>query len=836
MRNAYVPGRGNPNSKIAIIGEQPGYVEIRWKPPTPFVGPAGTVLDSCLQLAGIIRSECWLTNVIKDLDRPLAHYIDIGERAQTISQDGWEYINQLKSELEHIRPNVAVACGNVPLLALCSRTGITKWRGSVLESTLIPGLKVIPTMHPATVIPPKSNFSNKPLIVFDLKRALSESTFPEIRREERSVIIKPSFDRAIETLQWLHKRGEEGNILDFDIEVINEELDCFSFAWNPHESISIPLRDQSGDYFTIDQELDILLWVAKILSNPLIAIRGANIIFDLQFMLNRYGIKTHGSIHCTQVAQKILTPDYPAGLDFVTTTHTDIPYYKQDGKKWMKMGVGSWETWWTYNGMDTISTAASHPKQIDDLVAQDNIETYERQRLVIPPLIYMAHRGIKVDVAGIIAQRDKETKESEELTEQFKSIVGYDINPNSPQQLMDYFYKKLGHPPYKKRTAKGWVPTVDVDALKRLARKGVEGARILQKIRKTNKRIGTYLDIKKIDPDGRYRSSYKPVGAETGRLSSGETIFGTGGNQQNWPHDLLQYFRFDDGYIGYSFDLSQAENRIVAYVGGIVPMIEAFERGIDLHKMTAALVFGKSIDEISDEEGSCDLGDGTASERQWGKKANHSLNYDFGYKSFALKYEMPESEAKWIIDQYHRAYPGVRQNYHAMVQNLLKTTRTITNCYGRKRLFMGPVIPNPAGGVPAVACHQTYKEAYAQIPQSTVADKINEDGVEFIYYHNDPLFIPVELLTQIHDSIVLQIPISLSWRLHAMILTQIKRSLERIIYWHSSPVPIPADLAIGLNMYKKQMIELKAKNFPSDIETLAHFLATTYEKLRAQTN
>jgi DNA polymerase I len=107
-------------------------------------------------------------------------------------------------------------------------------------------------------------------------------------------------------------------------------------------------------------------------------------------------------------------------------------------------------------------------------------------------------------------------------------------------------------------------------------------------IRSLSKRISTYLNIGKVDIDGRYRSSYKPVGAETGRLSSGETIFGTGGNQQNWPHDLLRFFFFDEGYIGYSIDLSQIENRIVAYVGGVLSQIEAFEQGIDLHRLTAS--------------------------------------------------------------------------------------------------------------------------------------------------------------------------------------------------------------------------------------------------------
>ena len=207
------------------------------------------------------------------------------------------------------------------------------------------------------------------------------------------------------------------------------------------------------------------------------------------------------------------------------------------------------------------------------------------------------------------------------------------------------------------------------------------------------------------------------------------------------------------------------------------------------------------------------------------------MNYDFGYKSFALKYEISESESKWIVEQYHRAYPGVRQNYHAMVINLLRATRTLENCYGRKRLFMGPVIPNPSS-VPSAACHQTYKEAYAQIPQSTVADKINEDGVEYIYYNDDPLFHPIEQLTQIHDSIVFQIPISIPWINHARVLTLIKQSLEKTIHWHGSAVPIPADLTIGVNMFKDQSKELKSKYFPSDLNQLAQNLAIYYDELK----
>lgn len=258
-------------------------------------------------------------------------------------------------------------------------------------------------------------------------------------------------------------------------------------------------------------------------------------------------------------------------------------------------------------------------------------------------------------------------------------------------------------------------------------------------------------------------------------------------------------------------------------------MIKAFEEGIDLHRLTAALIFGKAYDEISNEDGSAALGDGRQSERFWGKKANHGLNYDLGYKSFALNYEIPESDAKFIVESYHRAYPGVRQNYHAMIQAQLKKNRTLTNLFGRKRIFMGPVIPNPPA-IPASACHVTYKEGYAQIPQSSTADKINEYGLEYVYY-NQHLFKPVELLAQIHDSIVFQIPLSVPWKQHAEILLLIKKSLELPLTWHGTHFIVPADLSIGFNMSKLDMVELKSKKIPNDVSLLASKLEEIYHDL-----
>lgn len=831
MKRTYVPPTGNPDAELAGCGEQPGTDEIRARPPKPFVGPAGRALDECLQMTKIVRRDIYLTNVIKDLDAPLKHYINIDTRGKaTIHPDGYQYIHELGEELKKL-PNLKciVAFGNIALLALTNRVGITKWRGSVLESTIVPGLKVVPTFHPATIIPPKFNYLNKPLICEDLLKANYESGFSDIVRQPREITVKPSFDESIDVLNYCYEAGVRGQIIGIDIEVIGGELDCISFAWSFDQAISIPFRGPRGEYFNIEQELEIMLLIAKIIQEPRITKAGANFIFDTQFLFHKYGIVPRGILHCTQIAQKISYPDFAAGLDFVTSMHTDVPYYKADGKQWMKMQTGSWEQWWNYNGMDSIIPVEAIPKQLETLRRQQNIETYERQRKLIYPLIYMSERGIKVDVQGMSKYRDEQQARLDQLSDRLNEVVGYEINYDSPKQLMNYFYTELKNQPYKKRNAKGqYVNTIDVDALKRLSRKGIEAAQIMLDIRGLTKRISTYLNIGKVDKDGRYRSSYKPVGAETGRLSSGETIFGTGGNQQNWPHDLLRFFLFDEGYIGYSFDLSQIENRIVAYVGGVIAQIEAFEQGIDLHSLTASIIFNKPYDQISKEDGSSPLGDGRQSERYWGKKGNHAINYDVGYKKFALVNEMPESDAKLIIEAVHRGYPQIRSGYQTMIQNMLRNNRMVTNLFGRNRLFLGPIIPSYPF-VSKGACDATFRDAYAHFAQSTCADKINEQGVEHIYYNS--VFNDIELLTQVHDSVAFQIPLIVPWEIQAEMLLKIKDSLETPLIWHDREIKTPCDLSIGLNMCKDDMVELKSKDIPNSPSFLADKLKEVYNDL-----
>lgn len=812
-RRSFVPPTGPYDTcSIAEVGEQPGRTEVARR--IPFVGDAGIELDSCNNDAGIARLDCYLTNVIKDLDLPLKHYIDLSISPPIISELGRSYINLLKDELTNCSANVIVAIGAIALYALTDRTGITNWRGSILESTLIPNRKIIPVIHPATVIPPKNVYLNKHLITMDLKRVLKESASSNIDRVERKIKIKSSFYETMRILDWAEREGLNGLTIDYDIECHNRELGCISFAIGENFAISIPFIAPGGDYFSPDQEGEVMIKINKILSDKRIKKRGQNIIFDSHFLLEKYGIRTN-NIDDTMVAQKILFQDFPVRLEFITAMYTDIPYYKKDGKIWLT-GRGSWEQGWIYNANDSLACASAYPKQAADLEKQNNVETYNRQMKMIPPLTYMMERKIKVNLDVMKEMADNELDKIDKYQEELNQLCKRDMNANSPKQVSTYFYLEKGVRPYK---TKGRV-TTDEDALKRIFRKGYKEARLILDIRGAVKRRSTYLNPEKVDPDKRIRSSYNPVGTRFSRISSSANIFKMGMNMQNWPHDLMRCLEADDGYIYYSFDLSQFENRIVAYVGNVTPMIDAFESGKDVHRLTASLVFNKPVDEISDKPGSSSLSGGRFSERFWGKKSNHELNYDMGYKSFSLECEIPERDGKYLHAKYHAMYPEVRENYQVGVRSQLAKDRTLTNLFGRKTLFL-----DNWGD-------RLFKVAYSCIPQGTCGDKINEDGIEFIYY-NQQWFKAIELLSQIHDSVGFQIPLSISWLEHAEMLIRIKNNLEKPLRWKGREFVVPVDLLIGLNMCKEDGVEIKAKEFPNNASLLANKLSIIHNNLKS---
>jgi uracil-DNA glycosylase family 4 len=781
---------------IAFVGEAPGAQEEKMG--EPFVGVSGSLLTQLMHNAGIGRHEVYLTNVVKE--RPprndITPFFEVKRNGVIKSAAFDSYVAELKEELSDCSANVIVAVGGTALFALCNLLASSKRRGSILESTLLPGRKVIPIIHPAAAL---RMYVYRHFITFDLKRVKEESLYPEIRRVIRDIKISPSFLDSMNFLEHVKQCPE----VAIDIEVTNEEISCISFAPTPFLGISIPFYGDGQDYFAVDQETAIWSSIEAILGNSSIKKYFQNGIFDMTFIHRKYGIKTY-NYDDTMIAEAVMYPDFPKGLDFITSIFTKEPYYKDEGKKHMKYG-GNMRDFWLYNAKDSLVCIEAFGRLKTDLERLGNYETYETQTKMIEPLIYMSERGMRVNVKA----RDKEARESEErireLEQKLWSITGSQINHASPKQLCDYFYGTKGVKPYINRKTGG--ATVDGDALKRLSRKGFEEARVISEIRGLAKRQSTYLEMQ-LDTDDRIRSSFNPVGTDSLRLSSSKTIFDTGGNTQNLPYDVRKFIEADESYVCYQMDLSQAENRVVAYISPDSLMIEAFESGRDIHRQTAALIFGKPMEEISDEDGSCPIGGGQHSERFWGKKANHGLNYDLGYKTFAFYYEIPEADAKFICERYHSAYPGVRR-YHAWVREKLSKDRILTNLFGWNRLFL-----DQWGD-------ELFKVAYSFIPQSSVAAILNRYGIIEPYYHG----VDIEYLNNVHDSIWFQKKVSDGWKAHARVLLQLKKSLERQLTWGPYSFSIPVDTEIGLNFGKH------GKDNPNGLIKVKFSTGTSVEEL-----
>lgn len=672
----FVPPSGRLDAPFVLIGEQPGRVEVRER--KVFVGPAGNELNLCLNAADIGRPLCYLTNVIKDLDHSKDAYIQLYKanrllKEPIISPAGQAYLDFLQWELSQTSAKYFGAIGALALFALTGRTGITKWRGSILDCILVDGRKVIPMLHPATVIAPKFQYLNRRLIIFDLKR-IKQYQAGLIVPTERETIVAPTFIQTMDFLNYCQQKGLGGSRISYDIEVFmnraHKQVSCIAFAVNRH-AMCIPFVDSAGDWFLIRQEAEIWQKIAEILEDPEIRICGQNLVFDGHFLLRIYGIHVT-NMDDTMIAQNTIMPDYPKGLDFITALWTDHPYYKADGKEFFK-GSGKYEKFWIYNATDANICDEALPKQLEEIERLHNTEIYKNQIALIEPLVYMMEKGLKVDVQRMeTAGRDYE-KKIEEAQRQLDLLAGRPLNAKSPKQLKDYFWGEKKIKPFQKAGK----DTYNDDAMKRLIRKDVPEAKLIQHIRRYTKLRSTYLDLEKIDTDGKIRCSYNPVGTRYSRLSSSKNIWGTGGNQQNWPHALQEFLIPDPGYVYYAFDLGQAENRIVAYVGEVLEMIDCFEQKIDVHSKTARMImsvyYHKKIPENINVRSLSPLGDGSKDWRHWGKRSNHCVLADtnvltkngwtsvsqaaydnceiacFSDKGNKITFEEPSN---WIVEEY----------------------------------------------------------------------------------------------------------------------------------------------------------------------------------------
>jgi DNA polymerase I-like protein with 3'-5' exonuclease and polymerase domains/uracil-DNA glycosylase len=810
-----VPSIGSQDSPLIILGDTPGDIEIQQG--QPFAGSSGELLLNLLLNARIPKDNIYFTYALKykitkskrGLDTIfLIDKEEVYSEKKGILSAGKSHIQELLEELKQIKANVIFTLGDLAMCALLNKTGITRYRGSIYWQDELKK-KVIPSIHPIATL---HNYLYRHLILLDLIKAKEEMGTQELILPQVNYNVFPSYSEVISSLIEIQ---EKQYLVAIDIEVSRREISRIALVYDLHNCMSIPFYLNNSNYFSPPQELVIWKLIGNILEDPAIKKVGQNLVFDCGFLFQKFGFVMQNK-EDTLIAHKLVLPDYKADLGFITSTRTRHQYYKDIGKEYWKIG-GNEEDFGKYNAKDSLVCLEVLPGLLSDLERLNNKETYDMHLSLIDPCIFMSTNGIKVDVTEMDKIRTRTEETNSALQEELNKKVGFELNVNSSKQVAAYFYDKLGIAPYKKRGAAS--VTTDESALSRIARRGYLEARIILNIRHNRKLLSNYLAVQL--KNNRLVCSYNPITA-MGRLSSSEDIFGFGTNHQNIPKEMNTIFIPDDGYLLYSGDLSQADNRAVAYLAPEERMILAFEEGIDVHSLTASFIFNIPAIEITQmdkEKVKCSLGYGDQTHRYWGKKANHSLNFGMGYKLFSFNLEIPESQGKLIYDKYHYTYPGVINKYHKWVQTELRKSRILTNPFGRKYLFKdawGPAL---------------FNKAYAFPAQSNTSDCINRRGLIPLYY--DSTYKDVILLRQVHDSIDFELPLSLGIDKHISLISQIKNNIEQPITWKFKEFSIPFELTVGTNLGR-----MKKLKFISDSqlkEQLQEFFTGEYNGVNQRT-
>lgn len=702
-----------------IVGEAPGATEEQEG--RPFVGPAGKMLRNFLNRAGIDPDEVYLTNMCKY--RPpvnkLEKWFHKGGLPHDVVLHG---MMELQEDIQRIRPHVVVACGNFPLWALTGigkwteketenaargYSGISKWRGSILESTMVPGVKVIPTFHPSYIN--REGYADHGTWSADLDRIARESQFAEIRRPVKNPIIDPNgAQRSDFRKRVLDAASDPSKILTFDIEYIGEKLLCVGMTLDRDNPVVVPTRSPSDIHYC----RDILL--------SGIGLNAQNAAFDCSILEWWYQMPVYQHLrYDTMLAAHSANIELPKSLEYLCSIYTDQPYYK-DMVDWnlIKKGKQSFSTLYEYNAIDTWTQHQIMEEQIKEDLTEDCVRnTFEFEMQLLRPLWEMSKRGVRVDIAAVRQLEITLKNEIVAYDALLSMMAGRRINVMSPNDLRWLLFDKYGLTPVK-RTKTG-ASTDDKSLAELLTKASGEAVEVITLVRDIKSRrslVSKFIGIE-LDDDGRLRGQYNPAGTDTGRLASKKFYpTGRGANQQNQPRDkrVRSVFLPDEGFeFGYA-DLERAESLVVAKITGDPEMLRVHQPGIDAHRELAAQLFSCRLEDVTDDQ------------RYLGKKTRHAGNYMQGPLRFMKEINKDAAktgvsidfaEAKHYINTYREINQCLQPWWHETEIELYQS-RTLYNLLGRKRVFYScrPTGHNSVSELP---------NAVAFVPQSTVGDALN---------------------------------------------------------------------------------------------------------------
>lgn len=720
-----VPPSGPLDAKIAIVGEGPGREELRVG--KPFVGQSGKEQDKLLTAAGISRDNIYITNVTKMYPKGDKDEFFFSNGAPTkVYMDG---ILEILEELKTVRPNVAVPVGNWALWALTQKSGIFKYRGSILESTLLPGLKVIPTIHPAWFIRTRS-WHKFPLSEWDWQRIASESLTPKISLPSAEFITNPTPAQISDAISRFLTAGD----ITIDTEWYNPDTMAYcGFSDAKDFAIMIPYSSM----YNVRAIKEICS-----LPNPK---RMQNAMFDVP-ALHRIGIEVVNLVHDTMVAWNAAWGDLrQKDLGTITSVLTKWPYYKDH----VEFVGRNDEKGQEYCGMDCVSTHESMDVMLNSELSITGAKRgYDISMSIAPAFLRASKFGVLCDVKKLRELRDMHQQKADTIQATLTSILGKTFNPRSSPQTKQVVYGDLGIKRAKQSTAQEDLmdiaaPLPDGDI------KTVLTSIIW--VRRHLHHISCFLNEEAmVDRDGRIRCNWNLAGTRNGRLSTTKPWWPGIPFQTvpTYPMESREIYIPDPGHIFVGWDLEQAEARVVAVLTGDFDLLQDMEDGVDIHlKLASQLPFGLTLEELNEKKR---IEGKEFPERILSKTTRHAKNYKQSWAGLKITVNKNfidtgvgiDAKTAKILDQaYMQLHPGLETWWMEVFRNV-RARGYLENGWGRRRNFLGRM----------VAGDNLHRDAIAFEPQSDIADNTTLAIAEMDKYDW------IQPLAHMHDGGFVQVP------------------------------------------------------------------------------
>ncbi len=550
-----------------------------------------------------------------------------------------------------------------------------------------------------------------------------------------------------------------------------------SFSVTPGEAAYIPLRHAGPDAPAQLPFDEVLAQLKPWLENPAKYKLGQHIKYDRHVFAN-HGIEVQGYAHDTMLQSYVLEVHKPHGLASLAERHlgrSGISYEDLCGKGVHQIPFAQVDVPKAaeYSCEDSEQTLGVHRVLWPQLQADDKLRFIYELEIASSEALYRIERnGVLIDAPTLAKQSHELGQRIHALEQQAYDIAGQPFNLASPKQLGEIFFDKLGLPVVKK-TATG-ARSTDEEVLEKLAEDYPLPAKILEH-RSLSKLKGTYTDklAQLANPrTGRVHTHYAQAVAVTGRLSSNEP------NLQNIPIRTAEGRRVREAFVApagsliASADYSQIELRIMAHLSGDAALLKAFHEGIDVHRATAAEVFGITPAEVSNEQ------------RRYAKTINFGLIYGMGTFGLAKSLGIENAAAKTYIDRYFDRFSGVKQ-YMDDTRAQAKAQGYVETVFGRRLVLPG--IQNEKGARLA----GLERQAINAPMQGTAADLIKLAMVA-VQKALDEQERGTKMIMQVHDELVFEVPqAEVDW-----LQTEIPRLMAGVA---ELQVPLLAEVGVGPN-------------------------------------